>query len=545
MMAIQKLAVFLVFLGVLVFVHELGHFLVAKLLKVKVLKFSIGFGPRVFGFTRGETEYRISWIPLGGYVKMAGELPHEELGPEEAARGFLAQPPWKRALIVIAGPAFNLLFPILAYFFVFVGAHQEISSRIGAVEPGMPAAHAKLEPGDVIVELNGKSVRTFDEVREALTGVHDRAVPIAVQRGDELVRTEITPTRTVEVNPIARLTRGMIGISPGARAAILGVPAGSPAEAAGLKTFDRVLTLNGQPVKDEIALAEMLAKASSPLTLEVARPRRLEVAGANVQTADIVKLTMEKQPGEGYAALGAERDDLYVGVVEQGSPAASAGVRPGDRLLEVDGEPIIAIALFSSKLQELELEPFQLTWRSGTEVKTKALRQAKVEVIDEFKQSNDVIDLGIRSSVWLNELSEPEMITIHRGPAEALAVSAEKVPELIGQTAILIGKLFTGDVPAKNVGGPLALFQIATKTAEHGAESFVSAMAIVSINLGLMNLLPIPVLDGFALLAALWEGIRRRPIPMRAREVANMIGLAMLAVIMLWVMTQDIQKMLR
>src|SRR3954471_4692970 len=107
----QSAGSFILLLGVLVTVHELGHFLVAKACGVKVLKFSIGFGPRIFGFTRGETEYRLAWIPLGGYVKMAGEQPFEELSPEEAKRGFLAQAPWKRGLIVLAGPAFNLIFP--------------------------------------------------------------------------------------------------------------------------------------------------------------------------------------------------------------------------------------------------------------------------------------------------------------------------------------------------------------------------------------------------------------------------------------------------
>src|SRR5438309_11401405 len=145
MLPIQKAGYFLLFLGVLVFVHELGHFLVAKWLNVKVLRFSIGFGPRIFGFTRGETEYRISWIPLGGYVKMAGEQPYEELPPEEAKRGFLAQAPWKRALIVAAGPVFNLVFPVLVYFFVFLGAHETLSTRVGSVEPGLPAAEAHLQ----------------------------------------------------------------------------------------------------------------------------------------------------------------------------------------------------------------------------------------------------------------------------------------------------------------------------------------------------------------------------------------------------------------
>src|SRR4051794_26133732 len=180
MLPIQKAGYFLLFLGVLVFVHELGHFLVAKWLNVKVLRFSLGFGPRVIGFTRGETEYRISWIPLGGYVKMAGEQPYEELPPEEAKRGFLAQPPWKRALIVVAGPAFNLLFPILAFFAVNLGDHKYETNRIGTVEPGLPAAMGKLEPGDQIFAIDGQPTETFDDVRTALQPAADRQVELTI-----------------------------------------------------------------------------------------------------------------------------------------------------------------------------------------------------------------------------------------------------------------------------------------------------------------------------------------------------------------------------
>ena len=147
-MILSNLAYALILLGVLVFVHEFGHFLVAKAAGVKVLRFSIGFGPRIFGFQKGETEYRVAWLPLGGYVKMAGEQPNEELSPEEAKRGFLAQAPWKRMLIVAAGPGFNLLFPILLYFVVSLGVHERISTRIGSVEPGLPAAEAGLRPGE-------------------------------------------------------------------------------------------------------------------------------------------------------------------------------------------------------------------------------------------------------------------------------------------------------------------------------------------------------------------------------------------------------------
>ncbi len=157
-MILQNLGYTAVLLGVLVFVHELGHFLAAKALGVKVLRFSIGFGPRLFGFTRGETEYRIAVLPLGGYVKMAGEVPGEEVTPEEEARSYLAQSPWKRMLIVAAGPAFNLLFPLLVLF-VVLASYPQTSTRVLSLEPGLPAAEAGVQLGDVITRVDGQPVR--------------------------------------------------------------------------------------------------------------------------------------------------------------------------------------------------------------------------------------------------------------------------------------------------------------------------------------------------------------------------------------------------
>ncbi len=172
---LQNVVYFVVFLGVLVTVHELGHFLVAKACGVKVLRFSIGFGPRIFGFTKGETEYRIAWIPLGGYVKMAGEQPQDEVSPEDAKRSFLNQAPWKRAAILVAGPAFNLIFPILAYFLVYLHPVEVESTRIGYVEPEMPAALAGLKPGDRVVSVDGHEVKTFRELPDAFVGLFDQA----------------------------------------------------------------------------------------------------------------------------------------------------------------------------------------------------------------------------------------------------------------------------------------------------------------------------------------------------------------------------------
>src|SRR5260370_475953 len=306
-MVFQNLAYTLVLLGVLVFVHELGHFLVAKAVNVKVVRFSIGFGPRIFGFTKGETEYRVGWLPLGGYVKMAGELPQAELSPEEAKRGLLAQAPWKRALIVTAGPAFNLLFPVLAYFLLFLGPHQQISTRIGSVEPGLPAAEARLQPGDRILAVDGEKVRPFEELRPHLHPLYDRPITLTVERQGRQFTTTLTPAKSLETNPIETLPRGLIGISPNPKAPVLGVPEGSPAAAAGLKTFDRVLSVNGEPVKDELAFNAAIDKARGLVQLKVERDRRIELPGVAAHVPDVVSVSMETQPGHVYQAIGPQR----------------------------------------------------------------------------------------------------------------------------------------------------------------------------------------------------------------------------------------------
>jgi regulator of sigma E protease len=543
---------FLVLIGVLVTVHELGHFLVAKWCGVKVLKFSIGFGPRIFGFTRGETEYVLAWIPLGGFVKMAGELPGEEVEPEDARRSFLGQPPWKRAAIVSAGPAFNLIFPILAYFFVYLGAHKEISSKVGWVEPDMPAARAGIRPGDTFTRIDGKPIKTFDEIKDALQGAFEREIVVTVKRGEQELTYTLTPTKTVETNPIEKITRGMIGIAPTPRAAVIGVPLDSPAYAAGLRTFDRILSVNGKPVKDELGLFQLAGAAEGSFKVQVARSEIIDAPGVPLVVPKLVDLEVQKQPGEGWKMLGAEPGDLYVWTVMPGSPAEKAGIKRGDRLKQVGERVLGSWTSMQLELRVHEKQPFDLVWISEGVEKKEHLAQVSVQVDDEFKNRSEVLDFGVRPRPIfvggpdvLGAGPEPEIITMHLGPGDALAESLEIVPKVIGKTALIIGKLFTGDVPLETVGGPIMLFQVASKSAEQGLAIFVQNLAILSVNLGLMNLLPIPVLDGFGLLAALWEGIRRRPIPVRARELANMVGLVMLAVLMVIVFKNDITKLLR
>jgi regulator of sigma E protease len=557
---------FLVLIGVLVTVHELGHFLVAKWCGVKVLKFSVGFGPHIFSVTRGETEYVLAWIPLGGYVKMAGELPGEDVEPEDAKRSFLGQPPWKRAAIVAAGPAFNLVFPIIAYFFVYLGDAEVLSSRVGWVEPDLPASRAGIRPGDTFTRIDGKPIKTFDEIKEALSGAFDREIVVTVKRGEKEITATLTPTKTVETNPIEKITRGLIGIAPVPRAPIVGVPQDSPAYAAGLRTFDRIASVNGKPVKDELVFFDLVAKEpEGPLKVQVARSNVVDTPATAMIVPELVELELTRTGAEGWASIGAEPGDLYVWtvipevpVVVNGktemvqSPAALAGLKRGDRVKKVGDRVLGSWMSLQLELQAREKQPFELTWVSDGVEHTRTLAQVHVQVDDEFKNRSEVLDFGARPRPTYQGLRdvlaagpEPERIKLNLGPGDALAASLKIVPVVIAKTALIIGKLFTGDVPLETVGGPIMLFQVASKSAEAGLETFVANLAILSVNLGLMNLLPIPVLDGFGLLAALWEGIRRRPIPTRAREYANLVGMVMLAVLMVIVFKNDITKLLR
>jgi len=535
---------FILLLGVLIAVHEFGHFLFAKWLGVKVLRFSIGFGPKLLGFTRGETEYQVALLPLGGYVKMAGEQPEDELSPEEARRGFLNQPPWKRALIVGAGPAFNLVFPVLAYFAFYLGDHQVLSTRVGRVEDGLPAAAAGIRPGDRITAVDGEPVKTFDQLRDALKDRFSQAIPVEVERDGQKRVLQVTPFRGLETDPVESTTRGFIGIQPVARLPILGVPPGSPAATAGLRSFDRVVALDGKPVDSEASLLAALAAAGPVARFEVARFEQAEPSVGDSPTRVAVP-DVPLAPGEGLSRLGVERADLYVFSVAADGAAAKAGLRRGDRLVALNGRAIPSFQWFALGLQELKDKPFQLTWRGAEGERTAEVSQQKLPVKDELGNKLPVLQLGLTNGDRVpGELPPLDYVRLHLGPVEALAQSLKIVPEFTRKTVLVVAALFTGDVPLQTVGGPVMMYQMAARTAEEGMGYFLQLMAAISINLGVMNLLPIPILDGFQLVAAGWEAVRRRPIPARAREIANLVGLAMLVLLMVVVFKNDITRVM-
>ncbi|HEY7724552.1 MAG TPA: site-2 protease family protein [Anaeromyxobacteraceae bacterium] len=542
-------------LGGLIFVHELGHFAVAKALGVKVLRFSIGFGPRLAGFTLGETEYRIAALPLGGYVKMAGDDPAELPRPEDRGRGFLEQGPGRRFLIAAAGPAANLLLPVALYFAVGLlqNGKPVPGPVIGAVAPGSPAQNAGLRPGDRILSVApsagpARPIRWFSDLRDAVSPHPGVPLTLELERdGARIAPVVVTPSAEREANPIEVTVRGVIGVTP-AYAPALVAPVASGA-AGPLLPLDLVVKAAGRPVRHIGELERALAAAGcAPVELEVLRERALSVPGAAVSTWEPVALGPVPTCAAGARSIEPADPTLatVVGEVAPGSPAAAAGLRRGDALRAVNGKPVRSFRDVNALAGEFKAgEAVRLLLADGRQV---SLVPAEQQVRDDGTgEPGRRLVLGFfppqRSAIQGQALLASQ-VPLRIGLGEAAAQATGHLWEVIRLTVLGIAKIVRGDISFRTVGGPIMLFSIAAQAAEEGFESFLFKMALVSANLGLMNLLPIPVLDGGHLAGCALEAITRRRVSVRVREIANLVGLVLLALLMIAVFKNDIARLM-
>lgn len=344
---------FIVLLGILIFVHELGHFLVARLSGVGVLKFSLGFGPKIVGKKIGETEYVLSWIPLGGFVKLLGESGTEELPPEDEKRSFYKQPTWKRLLIVLAGPVFNFLLAIVIFFIVYMYGLPNLIPVIGQMSPDSAAASAGIVTGDKILSLNNKKVTYWDEIKPLIKESNGSEVKVVVERGNE----------------------------------------------------EKIFT-----VKPKLSKAKNI--------------------------------------------FGEEESTYLIGI----SPA---------------GKTVIE----------------------------------------------------------------------RKNPLLAMVSSCEKTWEISKLTVISVVKMIEGVISPRTLGGPIFIAQVAGDQVREGIVPFILFMAVLSINLGVINLFPIPVLDGGHIFFYLIEIVSRREIPVKVKELSQQIGFVALLMLMLFVIMIDIERL--
>jgi regulator of sigma E protease len=426
---LTTLLAFLFVLGVLIFVHELGHFLAARRVGVRVLTFSLGFGPKILKVKRGDTEYCISAIPLGGYVKMAGENPDDPRSgqPDE----FLSKTKWQRFQILIMGPLMNIVLAVIVLAIVLAQGAQVLAYRdqppvIGAVLPGSPGERVGLMRGDRILTVAGDQVDTWEDLLIAIGTKPERDVAMTVLRDEQ--------TRSVTIRPTAegRYEIGNIGVLPDTKPYVT-VIKGDIADRAGFKDYDVILFANGE----RVVMGSQFRRI-----IEAHAGRPLEVV-----------------------------------------------VRRGDQEVKVTATP---------------------------------------------EKRGDIGMLGM----WIHEESKSFTPT----PLEAIRLSVERNIESSGLIFKTLAGLFTGETSMRQLQGPVGIAQLSGESAAEGLLSLLSLMAMLSINLGILNLMPIPVLDGGHILILMLEGVARRDFSMQVKEKMLLAGFVVLMMLMVTVIYNDLTR---
>ena len=432
---IKNAGIAFIVLGIIIVIHELGHFIVAKIFKIKVETFSVGFGPRLFGMRYGETDYRISGFPLGGYVKMAGENPGESVtgAPEE----FLSKPKWQRFLVAAAGPAMNIILALGLLTFLFmrgteVAEFAEGEAIVGIVETDSAAQAAGVQTGDRIVSIAGKREPNWEEVEARVMTNADQKIPLVLNRNGQVIETSLTPQKR------GKNEAGYAGMQPEVRVTnvIANVISGMPADKAGLLRNDEIIAVNGIDLK-------------------------------------------------------------------------STGRKVSEIIQELSDQTIPMTILRNGEKKEFKVSP--------------ALEQGRRMFGVNFTIPTIMVKEGLRG---------------------AFVRSVDKNVEYGTLIFQVLGKLVRREVSMKSVDGPIMIMKQTTEFYHLGLGPLLQLMAMISLNLGLMNLLPIPILDGGVMLLLAVEGIMRQDLSVAFKERVVQVSFVFLLTLMVFVLYNDVVKML-
>lgn len=544
---------FLLLVGVLVMIHELGHFVAAKLLDVKVLRFSIGYGRPLVRFKLRETEYQIGIFPIGGYVRILGiETPPDDGTPprtEDIGRSFASRPLWQRLVIVFAGPAANLVLPVIIYFVFFAGHTALPAAVVGDVLDGGAAHRAGLEPGDRILEIDGTAIRYWEEIEDAVRASAGKELHLRVQRNGRVFERYLTPIEeTVRSRDGATNRQGRVGITHSPFIPLVGViDSSSPASRAGLRTGDLIISVHGQAVRNWGDVQRSFGKVARRTSL--AYFRGTEVPGIpQIQLlapgfADLVPETKVGATLDRQTYTGLEHAEMFVAHVDAGSPADAAGLKPGDLIVALDDKPVLHWMDLDQRLQTDPTKTFKLTWKRAVKDKTEILSAEVTQVqrkqLDDYDHTVTRLVFGARNDV---DRGRGATVPIEGRFGYAFGKALERTGETISTMVSGFVQILSGETPREALGGPITILRAASVSGNQGWDSFLLMLALISVNLGLLNLLPIPMLDGGHLLVFAIEGTRRKALSQQARERIQLVGLVLIVLITLLAAGNDIVR---
>jgi regulator of sigma E protease len=447
---LEMVVSFVVVIGVLILIHELGHFFVARLSGVGVERFSIGFGPVLARWRGTETEYCLSLIPMGGYVKMMGEenpLEGGETLPYEARKAFALKPLWVRFLIVFAGPGMNFVLAAVIFAIVLATVGRPVwPAVVGKVAPGSPAATAGLRTADTIAAVDGRRVAYWEDLERAIVDSNGRPLALTVKRDAGEQALTVTPRRKGVTDPIFRESRDVwdIGAGPQLAPQISSVGQDSPAQRAGLRPGDVVVSVAGQPVYTPEDLVEAIrTRPNQPFPVAVER--------------DGKQFTVTITP-DAVREKGPNGQEIVVGKIQAGIATKAVRFEPYD--------PITSVGLGAVR-----------TW--------------------------DMTVLTVKG-LW---------------------------------------KLVSRQIDSSNIGGPLQIATEAGRQAKEGFGSLLLFTAVISVNLAVLNLLPVPMLDGGHLFFFVIEAVLGRPLSLKKREAAQQLGFVLLMLLMVYALWNDLNRL--
>jgi regulator of sigma E protease len=538
---------FVVILIPLVVVHELGHFLFAKLFNVRADAFSIGFGPVLFARKIGETDFRVSAIPLGGYVKLLGEDPNSELSDEDKKRALHHQTPWKRFFIFFGGPLFNFIWATLVFMLMMALGEPQVGTVVGRVLPETAAAVAGLHAGDKIISIDGEAVHKFDDLMIKLSEKPAQEVHVMVERKDSEKPVDLKVMTTSEegfsVYGEKKQVGSIDGLIPNPRMSKVGIANPESAAAkAGFKTGDEIVSLNNEKITTFEQLDALYRSWSDRKDGVTKAPLNFAIKAADSDAVKTVTLA-PNYSGDLGKDYGIYSSELFVEQAMKDAPAQKAGIQKGDRLVTVNNASVRSFFELRQLIQKAgettgkvtigverlgKMMPFEFQTQMSTE------RDPLLKKTQQFTIGVMPV-LSMLDPVMVTERVFNPFVLVYRGTARMLDLSARNL--------ISIGKMFQGQVSVKSLGGPILIGKLAGDSLSRGFIDFLKMMAILSIGLGILNILPIPVLDGGHIVMLGIEVVRGKPLSLKQVEVAQQVGLVAVLAIMAIVMKNDISRL--
>lgn len=522
---------FVMILLPLVVIHELGHYFFARIFGVKAEVFSIGFGPRLLGRKWGDTDWRISAIPLGGYVKILGEEVDAKLSEEDWPRSLHAQQSWKRFFIFFGGPLFNFLMAVVIFMVILMLGEPQVSNVIGRVVKKSVAEKAGLQNGDIVLSVGNKKVKKLEDMTDIISKNPDQLLVFEILRPEGKKHCWM-PVHIVSQDGYTlygeRQSVGVVkGLLSHPRSTHLGVSNPlSIAGRAGLITGDQIQAVNHSPLSNweewEHIYSGFDPETSVVLTILHDGKEREVVLKKPSRSANDMEIDW-----------GLFSSELFVEKVLPHSPAEGAGIQKGDRIVSVSNEMVYSFFELKEKIQDIS--------EMGGKIEIKWERRGQyldafiVPTANHGRDLRDLkkrVDYTIGVTPWVTLVPLPTVIERTFNPWTLLVKSSERMAIMTYRNFVSLKKIMMGDVSVNTLGGPIMIGKIAGESLSRGLIIFLTNMALFSIGLGVLNVLPIPVLDGGHLLLLAVEAIRGKPLTLKETEIVQSIGLVLILILM-------------